>query len=143
MQAESREGTGRCADAQDAREGKVSEAGSAREPVTSIPELTECLAVDLTGEIITALAGDYNEGGKDHALAEFLFSVRELRTPYERWAASAALESLADRVEAGFGRYSNLRSTAYAMIEAGNISTPCATETVLRLLAAELSESAR
>lgn len=145
MQAETTESVRRCAGRPHRREGALSDSasGSAREPITSVSALTGRLAADLAGEMIAAFAVDHAEGGKDHALAEFLFSVRGLKTPYERWAAATALESLAERVEAGFGQYSNLKSTAGAMIETGNISTPYATAAVLRLLAAELSKSAR
>ena len=67
--------------------------------------LADHLAVDLAGDLIEVFSKDYQDRGGDRALAELLLSVRDLKTPYDRRAAAAALESLANRIEAGFGEY--------------------------------------
>lgn len=108
------------------------------------------LTADFAGELIEEFARDYAEDGRDHALAELLFSVRELNTDYERLAAGAALESLAGRIEAGIREYPNLVRAAKALADDVPPKTPGdnseregalrAARTVIRPIAAELSK---
>lgn len=119
------------------------------EPVPDAASGGPAHAEHLARELIEAFADDYSEGGKDHALAELLFSVRGLKTPYDRWAAATALESLAERIEAGFGEYPNLIRAAETLIgttpagDEGRERALHTAEKVIRLVAAELSKSTR
>ena len=107
----------------------------------------------LVGELVDAFTRDYSEGSKDHALAELLFSVKDLKTPYERRAAAAALESLAGRIDAGVREYPKLVRASETLahklweeplgVNSKREAAQHNTGVILRLIATELIKAAQ
>ena len=134
--------------------GKKEPAPEARSGAAQSPVFEGAASVEhLVGELVAAFAGDYSEGSKDHALAELLFSVKDLKTPYERRAAAAALESLAERIDAGIREYPKLVRASETLahnfweeplgINSKREAAQHNTGMILRLIATELLKTAR
>ena len=123
--------------------------GTAQSPVFESAASIE----HLVGELVNAFAEDYSEGSKDHALAELLFSVKGLKTPYERRAAAAALESLARRIDAGVREYPKLIQASEILahnlweepmgVNSKRGAAQHNTGVILRLIATELLKTTR
>ncbi|MGB3633275.1 MAG: hypothetical protein WA982_04495 [Rubrobacteraceae bacterium] len=134
--------------------GKKGPAPEATFGTTQRPVFEGAASVEhLVGKLVDAFAEDYSEGSKDHALAELLFSVKNLKTPYERRAAAAALESLAGRIDAGIREYPKLVRASETLahnlweeplgVNSKREAAQHNTGVILRLIATELLKTAR